>query len=182
MRAYSKQHESVYETIEKTGRYVAKRAFVEKELDRHAYLMVKVYDMLGRFSPNLAFRPKDAEIPVWFVTKESDVMLNQPGFVILTMEIPNEVVAMINIAKWGAIMNYSYLPKDARDGEAHVEKMKRYGTSDSQAVMSQFYPHLKREIEASWSRLFDDQVQLGNDQAYGTVWELKKEWILKVQR
>ena len=55
-----------------------------------------------------------------------------------------------------------------------------YGVDDVKAFMTQFYPAIKKEIVASWDRLFDDYVKLGNDLKYGTIWEIRKEWVTKV--
>ncbi len=46
--------------------------------------------------------------------------------------------------------------------------------------MFHFYPELKQEITDSWQRLFDPSVSAGNDSSYGTVWELRKEWLVQV--
>ena len=46
--------------------------------------------------------------------------------------------------------------------------------------MSQFYPQIKREIIDSWSRLFDDSIHINSDQKYGTIWEIRKEWITDI--
>ncbi|MBR6554715.1 MAG: DUF3841 domain-containing protein, partial [Clostridia bacterium] len=86
----------------------------------------------------------------------------------------------VNIAKWGAILNYSYIPADEADDRRHKKLLRDYGVSDAKAFMTQFYPDIKREIIASWARLFDDRVQLGNDWCYGTIWEVKQEWITAV--
>ena len=81
-----------------------------------------------------------------------------------------------------SILNYSYIPKDKADARRHQDMMEQYGVSDAKAYMSQFYPHLKREIIASWDRLFDDSVILGNDSKYGNIWEIRKEWVTQVIR
>ena len=77
-------------------------------------------------------------------------------------------------------MNYSYIPADEADARRHRQLLRDYGTNDAKAYMTQFYPDIKREIVASWPRLFDESVKLGNDLKYGTIWELRKEWIDKV--
>ena len=43
--------------------------------------------------------------------------------------------------------------------------------------MTPFYPEVRGQILDSWQRLFDDTVQLGNDFAYGTIWEVRSEWV-----
>ena len=60
--------------------------------------------------------------------------------------------------------------------------MNALGLSDAQACISRFYPECKREIMASWERLFDPSVSLGNDSCYGTTWELRKEWLIAVEQ
>ena len=61
--------------------------------------------------------------------------------------------------------------------------MKAYGvSSDVKAYMSQFYPEIKREIRESWKRLFEAGIPENLDAYYGNVWELRKEWIVKVIR
>ena len=54
------------------------------------------------------------------------------------------------------------------------------GISDVKACTTRFYPELRREIEESWLRLFDESIQLGNDLAYGLIWEIREEWIVRV--
>ena len=43
-----------------------------------------------------------------------------------------------------------------------------------------FYPHLRRKIEKSWSRVFT-QMNVGNEMLVATTWELRKEWIREVR-
>ena len=58
------------------------------------------------------------------------------------------------------------------------------GSSDNSkiTVFSLFYPQIKREIQNSWERLFDDTILMGSDEKYGNVRELKREWLTDVIR
>lgn len=174
---WTKQHENVRKELESTGRYTAKREYVRLDLKEQAPLVLYAYDWLIAHLPKKGFRPEDAEVPVWVSFKQDAAMLQSEGTVILEVEADADSIIHLNIAKWGAVLNYSYIPKDAEDEKRHKEKMKEYGVSDTKAVMSRFYPELKREIIASWDRLFDDSVSMGNDDAYGLIWELRREWI-----
>ena len=98
----------------------------------------------------------------------------------LELSLDPAIITPIHVAKWGIILNYSYIPKDAKDAKRHQELLKSYNTSDTQAYMSQFYPQIKREIIDSWSRLFDDSIHINSDQKYGTIWEIRKEWITDI--
>ena len=55
--------------------------------------------------------------------------------------------------------------------------MRQWGISDEQACMTCFYPQLRSRIQDSWTRLFDDSIQLGSPECYGTIWEVRKEWV-----
>ena len=91
-----------------------------------------------------------------------------------------EELALIHVGKWGMILNYSYIPADEADAARHKKLLADYRVSDVTAYMSQFYPAIKREIVASWDRLFDERIQLGGSHQYGIIWELRKEWIMDV--
>ena len=60
--------------------------------------------------------------------------------------------------------------------------MKSYRQSDATAYQSTFFPQLKKEIEDSWIRLFDDSVGNKAGLVYGNVWQLKKEWLVKATK
>lgn len=176
---WTKQHKSVWETLQSRGRYTAKRAFIDLDLEECAPLVLESYDWLAAHLPQSG-RPEDAEYPVWLSYSCETAMLPSPGTVLLELHLPRELVCPVNIEKWGMILNYSYIPKDEADARRHRRLLEDYGVSDAKAYSSQFYPQIKREITASWDRLFDSSIILGSGAAYGTVWEVRQEWIQKV--
>ncbi len=177
---WSKQHRDVLEELKRTGRHVARREYIRQDLKEDTSLVLETYDWLTRHSPDAARRPPDVDYPIWVSFQSDATMLPGPGFVILELQLERDLITEVNIAKWGAILNYSYIPQDASDASRHKKLLADYGVSDTKAYMSQFYPQIKREIIASWDRLFDETVQLGNSSAYGTIWEVKQEWIKKI--
>lgn len=178
---WTKQNENVIKEIERTGRYTAKKEYILKDLDRHAYLVLEVYDWLVKNTPNTLQKPYDAEYPIWVSLKKEATMLPSAGTVILELKLDPSLITMINIEKWGIILNYSYIPKDKQDAESHQQLLEQYGvSSDAKAYMSQFYPQIKRKIINSWNRLFDDSIIVGNDERYGNIWEVRKEWITQI--
>lgn len=178
---WTKQHESVLETLERCGRYTARREFVKYDLgEEHAPLVLEVYDWLVQHLPPSPLRPEDAELPVWVSFERSATMLKSPGTVILELSVDPGLVMGINIAKWGAMLNYSYLPESERDAREHRRLLEDYGVSDARAFMTPFYPQIKRGILNSWPRLFDDSVSLGSDAQYGLLWEVRKSWLVRV--
>lgn len=179
---WTKQHESVAEILKQTGRYTAKRAYIEKDLEEHAPLVLEVYDWLVAHTPNADRRPADAEYPVWVSLAQEAVMLPSPGTVILELSIDPSLLTMVNIDKWGTMLNYAYIPVDEADAKRHRKRLEAYGVSDAKAFMSRFYPDIKHEILQSWDRLFDDTILVGSDKCYGNLWEVKQEWVTQILR
>ena len=180
IKVWTRQHRSVLETLQREGRYRARREFIRMDLQEHAELVLEVYDWLVRNCPDAANRPADVEYPVWVSFRRDATMLPDENTVILELELEETQITRVNIAKWGAMLNYSYLPADEADHKRHQKLLRDYGVSDVKAFMTRFYPEIKQEIMSSWPRLFDDGVQLGNDLCYGTIWEVKREWITAV--
>lgn len=182
IHVWTKQHEAVLEQLERDGRYVAKRKYIQNDLGDQQEIMAKVYDVLVQHHPDLARKPADAEVPVWLSFEQGRTMLNTPNFVIMELELDDSLITEININKWGQVMNYGYLPLDEKDQARHIEYMRNCGTNDAKAVMTNFYPELKAEIVDSWSRLFDDNVHMGSDASYGLIWEITKDMLVNVER
>lgn len=182
IKVWTRQHKSVFDKVMNEGRYIAKREYIYMDLQEHAHLVLEVYDWLVKHSPDAARKPEDVTYPVWVSFEEEATMLSGEEGVVFELTLEEDWITPINIAKWGAILNYSYIPANAEDKRRHRELLEAYGTDDAKAYMTQFYPMIKKEIIESWDRLFDDSVKLGNDLKYGTIWEIRKEWVTKVIR
>lgn len=180
IKVWTKQHKNVWKELQENGRYTAKRKYISMDLQEHAKLVLEAYDWLVKHGPRADSKPDDVEYPVWVSFTQEAVMLPSEGTVILELFLDPDMITPINIEKWGTILNYSYIPGDEKDARRHREMLEAYGISDAKAFMSQFYPEIKREIVASWDRLFDDSIILGNDSKYGTIWEIRKEWVTRV--
>ncbi|MDD6442561.1 MAG: DUF3841 domain-containing protein [bacterium] len=180
IKVWTRQHKSVLDKVMNDGRYIAKRDYIYMDLQEHANLVLEVYDWLVKNGPDAVNKPADVTYPVWVSFDEDATMLSGDNGVVFELTIAQEMITPINIAKWGAILNYSYIPINEADKERHRELLEAYGIDDVKAFMTQFYPAIKKEIISSWDRLFDENVKLGNDLKYGTIWEIRKEWVTKV--
>jgi len=179
---WTKQNENILMELEHTGRFIAKKEYIQKDLEEHASLVLEVYGWLTKNSPTVHLKPEDVEYPIWVSFFKEATMLPTPGSVTLELSIDRSLVSLVNISKWGMILNYSYIPADDKDKARHRAMLESYGVSDAQAYMSQFYPQIKPEIIDSWSRLFDDAITLGNENSYGIIWEVRKEWVRQLIR
>lgn len=179
IHVWTKQHISVWETLQRDGVYHAKFAGIRHNED--AQLMMEAYRWLSCSIPNAQTRPAAAEFPIWLAFSRAGTMLPTPNTVLLELEIAPELVTHINIAKWGTILNCSYIAADEADARRHKQLLRDWGASDEKACMTPFYPHIKREIQDSWMRLFDDSIHVGSSECYGTIWEVRKEWVVKAE-
>lgn len=182
MIVWTKQNENVAKALAETGRYIAKKEYIFRDLEEHAPLVLEVYDWLVKNSPAAPQKPADVEYPIWVSTSKEATMLPSEGAVILELEVDPALITRVNIDKWGTILNYSYIPADAADAKRHLQMLEEYRVSDAKAYMSQFYPRIKREIQESWRRLFDDSVILGSGNSYGNIWEIRNEWVRNILR
>lgn len=182
VHVWTKQHRHVWEELKTYGRYIVKEEYIRMALEGEADLMLIPYQWLVSHSPHYGAKPADVTYPVWVSFQSSTAMLPDDNEVILELLIDEEMIASVNIAKWGMILNYSYIPEHEADASAHQKLLALYGTSDARAVMTPFYPELKQEIMGSWPRLFDSHIMPGNDLSYGIIWEVKKEWVVDVKQ
>lgn len=178
---WSKQHRDVLASLDDTGRYVVRKEYIGGDLQENAKYIREAYDWyVCRVSERYP-RPADVRYPVWVSLSMENTMIPSDNTVILELEIDADTIMPVNINKWSMVLNYSYIPKDGEDARRHYALLKQYGVSDAKAYMSSFYPQIKMEIVRSWERLFDEEVTInGNRMCYGTVWELRKEWLVRV--
>ena len=102
---WTKQHRSVLEQLEKTGRYIARREYIEIENQECAPLVLEVYDWLVQHSSNVGQKPKDVDYPVWVSFAQDTTYLPQEQTVILKLRIDPALIAPVHIAKWGSILH-----------------------------------------------------------------------------
>ncbi len=126
-------------------------------------------------------RPDDVSFPVWVSFEKEATMYPEPGYVVLELRVDADAVTKLDIAKWTRITNYAYIPKDEQDEAEHGEILRELGTDNARAVMTQFWPELRKKIISSWERLFDESIVLGSTSAYGLMWEVRKEWIQNME-
>ena len=111
IRVWTKQHISVWETLQRTGTYRASYSGICHNED--AQLMMEAYRWLAANIPDQANRPPEAEFPVWLAFSRAGTMLPTPDTVLLELEIDPRLITHVNIAKWGTILNCAYIPADS---------------------------------------------------------------------
>lgn len=179
---WTRQNKKILKDLEEHGRYIADHQYIKADMEDTAPVMFMVYDWLVTHSPKAHLRPADVDYLVWVSYVREATMLPDENTVILELSIDPDIITPVNINKWGTIMNYSYIPLDTKDAARHQELLSMYGTNDVKACMTAFYPQIKKEIIDSWDRLFDKDILMGSTAEYGTIWEVKKEWVTNIIR
>jgi len=181
VKVWTKQHANILDDLEKNGRYIVKKEYIEQKMGEHARLYLDVYNWYRGAAEKIVPAPGDVEYPIWVSLNENEKIGNSDGNVLLEVEVDSDLLITMDIDKWGRIVNYMYIPKDDADQEAHDKLLESYGTDDCMAYMSSFFPVIKKKIQKSWDRLFDESFTL-SPVRLGTLWELRKEWIINVYR
>ncbi len=179
IKLWTKQHENIVHELARNNRYVVKKSYIVSKMEDHAGLYLDVYNWYYQAASKLVRPPEDVKYPVWVSLAEEAKIGNSPGNVQIELLVEQDQLITMDIDKWGKIVNYMYIPANAQDEKEHASLLNRYGIDDCTAYMTPFYPIIKRKIIKSWDRLFDESIIL-SEVRVGTIWELKKEWIVTI--
>lgn len=177
---WSRQHRRVLETLQQSGVYHVKKAFIIKKYADVADIMLHAYHWYVHQAQQIVPRPEGAEFPVWLST---DPLYETPfeDSVLLKVEVQQDLAILFERAKWNRILNLAYLPQDDRDLHAHQHTLERSGIqNETDLFLTPFYPRLKQKVKTSWQRLFLPSEEPRH--AYqATLWELRQEWVRVVE-
>ena len=181
IRVWTKQHADILKDLDANDLYVVNKEYIVQKMEDHADLYLDVYDWYYGVAAKIIPPPQDVRYPIWVSLTEEGKIENSEGNVGLEIEVDESQLLTMDIDKWGRIVNYMYIPADKADEEAHEELLRKYGVDDCTAYMSPFYPAIRRRVIKSWDRLFDESFALSGVRV-GTIWELRKEWIVSITR
>ena len=178
---WTRQHKNVLEELEKNGRHAGHEEFVEPLMPEYRQFTIDCYKWLSENAP-LPDPANAGELPVWVQTDPDATYFPGDDGVILKMRVDESLICGVNVAKWGIIQNFGYIPLDETDRLRHIRMLKDYGISDIKAYTTPFYPEVRAEILASWPRLFDKNVKSGSELEYGIMREIRSEWIEDIMK
>ena len=184
MRFWTRQHEAVWDELQKTGQYIVKKEYIEAKNDTISEFYLELYEWYTKAAGKYIDIPEDLKYPIWLSVSE-DMMLQPTEYaIIFEVEIPEGEYLICNFDKWGYRVNYFYVPLDEADENAHMEELKKYGIASEDSLVTtskgNFYPLLRQKIIKSWDRIFTIQPD-DPSLMVGTCWKLKKEWIKEVR-
>lgn len=181
MKVWTRQDKGIIDILEKEGRYIAKREFIEMKMEDCARFYFEVYSWYSSRANAIVPKPEDVSFPIWVSLSEDFMLQSTDDSVILELEVDSSSVIIMDTGKWDRVVNFWYVPLDESDEDEFESKLKKHDIANSSAAyMSGYYPHLKKEILRSWDRLFDNSYSL-SDMMQGTLWEIRKDWVVKVK-
>lgn len=185
VRLYTRQNDKTLYQLERDGRIINQRAYVEMHFGDIAPLFMESYDWFTKEAAKRVAKPDDVHAPIWCSISADNCLKPIPGTVVYVLEAPEENVMYFDDVKWDYVLNRIYLPKDEEDAAAYKQHLKDIGVANGfeffQGRYKGKYPEEERKIRESWLRCFEiDNWTIFN--VCGNLWEVRKEWVKKVVR
>ena len=182
---YSSQAEAVLQIIERDGECFSKRKYVEDKYQESAPIFVSAYSWFVHEAEKYVVRPENAEYPYWAFKDIYSVEASGDSRII-KLEVPADEAVFFDMYDWNKILSLKYIGETETDEQEFRKMLRDYGiTRESDVVLTNFYPNLKRQVKESWKRLFrhHEDIINGENQGIGSIqaglWTIRKEWIVK---
>ncbi len=185
VRLYTRQNDKTLYQLERDGRIINQRAYVEMHFGDIAPLFMESYDWFTKEAAKRVAKPDDVHAPIWCSISADNCLKPIPGTIVYVLEAPEENVMYFDDVKWDYVLNRIYLPKDEEDAAAYKQHLEDIGVANGfeffQGRYKGKYPEEERKIRESWLRCFEiDNWTIFN--VCGNLWEIRKEWVKKVVR
>ncbi|MGL6198396.1 MAG: DUF3841 domain-containing protein [Lachnospiraceae bacterium] len=185
VRLYTRQNDKTLLALERNGRILNHRAYVELHFGDIAPLFMESYEWFTREAAKRVPKPDDVEASIWCSISAENCLRPIPGTVVYVLDVPKDQVVYYDETKWDYVLNRIYIPKDAQDDEAYRKYIKDKGLSSRfeffQGKYKGQYPEEEKRIIESWSRVFEIE-SWSIFKVCGNIWEIKKEWVQKIVR
>ena len=183
VKLYTRQNDKTLFQLERDGRIINQRAYVEMHFGDIAPLFMESYDWFTSEAAKRVPKPEDVHAPIWCSISTDNCLKPIEGTVVYALEAPEENVMYFDDVKWDYVLNRIYLPKDDKDAAAYRQHLKDIGVDNGfeffQGRYKGKYPEEERKIRESWYRCFEiDNWTIFN--VCGNLWEIKKEWVKRI--
>ena len=178
---FSSQAPVVLEALERDGRSVVRREYIDKKYGDSSWVFQEAYSFFRQNVPVQVPKPEDAESPVWLF-RDSRWCFMGPDSLLMTFRIPRDRVIFFDHRVWNRILNLEYLGRDQKDEERFEKELRNIGLTGTHKLFStSFYPMQKRRVRDSWKTLFCSAEGCPEEYLQAAVWELRKEWLVEVR-
>lgn len=184
VKAWTRQVPQVWDELQRTGRYLVLEEYVRAKNAEISDYYIELYRWLTEMCRSRVNIPDDAKFPIWLALTEEQRLPAAPDTMSLTLEVPEDVLFVLDYDLWGYRVNLWYVPRDAADEKAHNEELKRYGIGNEAALITgelgNHFPAIKRKIQNSWMRTLEAPNPRA-DLNVGVIWEILPEWVQEVE-
>lgn len=180
---YTRQNDKTLRQLERDGRIINHRAYVEMHFGDIAPLFMESYDWFTAEAAKRVQKPEDVHAPIWCSISPDNCLKPIEGTVVYILEVPEDKVMYFDDVKWDYVLNRIYLPDDEEDEKAYKQHLKDIGVSNGfeffQGRYKGMYPEEEARIRESWKRAFRiDKWTIFN--VCGNIWEIRQEWVKRI--
>ena len=181
IRLWTAQSDPVISCIQKDGRSLVKKEYIDKKYGESAWVFQTAYGFFREYGATLLPKPAGAESPFWLFPDPKWIVAGKGSF-ILELLVPRSRVLLFEREKWQKILNLSYLGNSEEEEEHFHRELEAQGLSTSFEVFSTpFYPALRAKIRKSWERLFTLETE-EKEALQAALWEIRKEDIISCRK
>ena len=182
---YTRQNDKTLQPLEREGRVINHRKFVELHFGDVAPVFLDSYDWFTKEAAKRIPKPDDVQAPIWCAISPRACAPPIENTVVYVLEVPREQVIYFDDKKWDYVLNRIYLPKDEADAKAYRQHLAALGVSTGYEFFEGRYrgqyPQEVARIKESWLRVFEiDHWGIGN--VCGNLWEIRREWVREIIR
>lgn len=181
IRLFTQQHRDVTRTLERDGVCFSKAEYVRRKYWESAPIFLTAYTWLAKESARFVPKPDAAELQYWAFTDPSSIEPSGDSQ-ILVLDVPVAACVFFDLHDWNKVLSLQYLGADDAEEARFRSRLQAYGIKhDSDILLTGFYPDLKREILASWQRLFryHDAIARGErpfPSIQAALWQITRAW------
>ncbi len=183
VKLYTRQNDKTLYQLERDGRIINQRVYVELHFGDIAPLFMESYDWFTQEAAKKVEKPVDVHAPIWCSISRENCLKPIEGTVVYILEVPEEKIIYFDEGKWDYVLNRIYLPKDEADRQQYKRHLKDIGVVNGfeffQGRYAGKYPQEIQRIRESWKRVFEiDNWTIFN--VCGNIWEIRQEWVKQI--
>lgn len=183
VKLYTRQNDKTLYQLERDGRIINQRVYVELHFGDIAPLFMESYDWFTQEAAKKVEKPVDVHAPIWCSISRENCLKPIEGTVVYILEVPEEKIIYFDEGKWDYVLNRIYLPKDEADRQQYKQHLKDIGVVNGfeffQGRYAGKYPQEVQRIRESWKRVFEiDNWTIFN--VCGNIWEIRQEWVKQI--
>ena len=185
IRLYTRQNDKTLLMLERSGRILNQRIYVQLHFGDMAGHYLDCYDWFAREAARRVPGPEDAELPIWCALRPENCLPPVESTVVYVVDVPEEQVIFFDDAKWDYVLNLRYLPADDADEAAYRRHLRELGVANSFEFLTGRYagryPEEERRVRESWSRVFEAPDRTVRT-VCGNLWEIRQEQVARIVR